>query len=101
MSEELVKNILDTIKIIGPGVILPIFILWLTGRQSRKNKALDNEFELMKLTDSRKIDQSFQTEAERKNHEKTVHSCLIKILFEIQNLHISLSGGCVDFQMRE
>ena len=98
MSETLANNILDTIKLIGPAVILPICILWLTNRQTRKNKALDNEFELSKLTESRKIDQSFNIDNEKKNHEKTVHSCLVKILFEIQNLHISLSGNCVDFK---
>jgi hypothetical protein len=36
-------------------------------------------------------------EANRKKHEIVVHSSLVKILFEVQKLHISLSGSCVDF----
>ena len=97
MSEELIIQILDTLKIIGPSLILPIAILWLTNRNSRKNRENEQKFELDKLEKSKALEIDYSFEANRKKHEVVVHSALIKILFEVQKLHISLSGKCVDF----
>jgi len=97
MSEELVIKILDTLKVIGPSVILPIVILWLTNRNTRKNRKMDQIFELEKLEKNKSLEVDYSMEANRKKHQIVVHSSLIKILFEVQKLHISLSGKCADF----
>lgn len=97
MSEELTINIIEALKAIGPSVILPIAILWLTNRNSRRNRESEQKFELEKLEKSKTLEIDYSLEANRKKHEVIVHSALIKILFEVQKLHISLSGKCVDF----
>ncbi len=79
-------------KIVAPSIVLPIFILWLTNQNARKTKIADQEFELKKIESSKIIDDKFTIENQKKNHEIIVHSSLIKILFEIQKLHVTLSG---------
>ncbi len=96
MSDEVIIQILDTLKLVAPSVLLPIFILWLTNRNARKNRESEQEFELKKLEKNKVLDIEYDIEASRKKHHIVVHSSLIKILFEVQKLHISLSGNCVD-----
>ena len=91
----------DFLKTFGPAVLLPIFILWLTGRQSRKIKKVETQFELDKIRETKELERKFSSDFEKKQHEKIVHSSLIKILFEVQTLHIALSGNCVDFNCIE
>lgn len=91
----------DFLKIFGPSVMLPIIILWLTGRQGRKIKKLETDFEINKIFQTKKLESNFSTDAEKKEHEKVVYASLIKILFEVQTLHIALSGNCVDFKCIE
>lgn len=91
----------DFLKIFGPSVMLPIIILCLTGRQGRKIKKLETDFEISKIFKTKKLESKFSTDAEKKEHEKIVHASLIKILFEVQTLHIALSGNCVDFKCIE
>lgn len=96
MTEQTINNLIDLAKIVAPSVILPIFILCLTNRNARKTKIADQEFELKKIESSKIIDDKFTIENQKKNHEIIVHSSLIKILFEVQKLHIALSGNCID-----
>jgi len=91
----------DFLKIFGPSVMLPIIILWLAGRQSRKIKKLETDFEISKIFETKSLERKFSTDFEKKEHEKVVHASLIKILFEVQTLHIGLSGNCVDFKCIE
>jgi len=97
MSEQIIIELISTLKIVGPGVILPIIILFQTNRNARKQKTNDHEFELKKLRTSRELDTSSNLATKRKQHENVMHSALINILFQVQKLHISLSGHCVDF----
>ena len=96
MTEQSINNLIDLMKIIAPSVFLPIFILWLTNRNARETKIADQEFELRKIESAKIIDDKFSIENQKKNHEIIVHSSLIKILFEVQKLHIALSGNCVE-----
>jgi len=109
MTEQFWISLFDSLKIFGPAVILPIVILYLTNRNSRKIKKLELEHasqlklleqqhDLSRLSEARRIENSFITKNERQGHEKLVHTTLIKILFEVQRLHINLSGNCVDFK---
>lgn len=91
----------DFLKIFGPAVILPIFILWLTGRQNRKIKQLEQSYDIDKYSKQKELEITFASNREKRDHEKIVHSSLIKILFEVQKLHISLSGTCTDFKCLE
>ena len=91
----------DFLKTFGPAVILPFLILWLSGRQNRKIKEVETDFELDKIKQSKIFERNLLSESEKKDHEKIVHSSLIKILFEVQKLHIALSGSCVDYKCIE
>lgn len=87
--KEIIKLILEQ----NPGLVtvaltsflLPIAILWLTNRNNRKIKELDKS-----------IDQKFKAKDDIREQEKRVYSSLSKILFDVQQLHVSLSGSCID-----
>jgi hypothetical protein len=96
MTEQTINNLIDLAKILAPSVILPIFILWLTNRNSRENRKSEQEFELKKIESAKVIEDKYSIENQKKSHEIIVHSSLIKILFEVQKLHIALSSSCVD-----
>ena len=96
MNQEIIIAAIDALKIIGPSVILPIFILWMTNRNARKNREIEQEFELKKLQKNKELDVDYSIELNRKKHHIIVHSALVNILFDIQKLHISLSGHCSD-----
>jgi hypothetical protein len=86
---ETLKHILDNnpglINIILTGVLLPLGILWLTNRNNRQLKQIEKNIELQ-----------FKTKDDIREQEKKVYSSLSKILFDVQQLHVSLSGKCVD-----
>ena len=98
MDTKTVDSIIDIAKFALPGIVLPILILWLNNRHNSKIKELEQKFELDKLEASKKLDTRYTVEDEKRIHEKDVYACLLKILFEIQKLHIELSGNCVDFK---
>lgn len=67
------------------GLLLPIAVLIITNRNSKKIKELEKE-----------LDQKYQGKQDVKNQEKAVYSSLSKILFDVQQLHVALSGTCID-----
>lgn len=73
------------ITVILTSVVLPISILWLTNRHNRKLKELEKN-----------VDLKFKTKDDIREQEKKVYASLSKILFDVQQLHVSLSGTCVD-----
>lgn len=73
------------INIIVTGVILPVAILLLTNGHSRKIKEIEKNLDLR-----------FNAQEDIRNQEKKVYSSLSKILFDVQQLHVSLSGTCID-----
>lgn len=73
------------INILLTAVVLPLAILWLTNRHSRKMKEIEKNLEL-----------NFKSKDDLREQEKKVYSSLSKILFDVQQLHVSLSGNCVD-----
>ncbi|WKZ76148.1 MAG: hypothetical protein QY303_05350 [Vicingaceae bacterium] len=86
---EIIKYILENnpglVNIILTGVLLPLGILWLTNRNNRQLKRIEKNLELQ-----------FKTKDDIREQEKRVYSSLSKILFDVQQLHVSLSGTCVD-----
>lgn len=70
----------ETIVTILSGFLLPIVLVWLNNRYNLKQKEKEHE-----------ISREFNREDEQVSHEKIIHSSLVKILFEIQRLYISLS----------
>lgn len=101
MDAEILKLWFGFLTMFGPSVILPIVVLYFSGKQSRRIKKLEQEFEINKISAFKEMEIQYNGVAEKKQHEKIVHSSLIKILFEVQKLHISLSGNCVDFNCLE
>lgn len=67
------------------GFLLPIILVWLNNKYNLKQKDKEKELEL-----------KYSTKNNLKNQEKSVYSSLSKILFDVQQLHVSLSGTCID-----
>lgn len=82
-------------------LLLPIILLIITSRQSRKQKELEQKFEIEKEKLKKQLELGIDPENTKKIQENTVYSSLIKILFEVQKLHIELSGNCVDYKCLE
>lgn len=86
---DILKLILESnpglVTVLLTSVILPIGILWLTNRHNRKLKELEKTLEL-----------KFKTKDSIREQEKRVYASLSKILFDVQQLHVALSGTCVD-----
>ena len=87
--QEIIKLIIENnpglITIFLTSVLLPITILWLTNRNNRKLKEIDKN-----------VDLKFKAKDDIIVQEKKVYSSLSKILFDVQQLHVSLSGTCID-----
>lgn len=102
---EIIHEIIKT----NPGIVttivttlcLPIILLIITNRQSRKQKEMEQKFEIEKEKLKKKLELGIDPENTKKIQENTVYSSLIKILFEVQKLHIELSGNCVDYKCLE
>jgi hypothetical protein len=73
------------LTIILSGVILPLGILWLTNRHNRKIKKIEKDLDLQ-----------YKSKDDIREQEKRVYSSLSKILFDVQQLHVALSGTCID-----
>ncbi len=86
---ETLRLILDKnpgiLNILLTGVLLPFGILFLTNRHNRKLKETEKTLDL-----------KYKSKDDIGQQEKKVYSALSKILFDIQQLHISLSGPCAD-----
>jgi len=67
------------------GFLMPIILIYLNNKSNHGLKMLDKEIEI-KYSDINNL----------KNQERSVYSSLSKILFDVQQLHVSLSGTCVD-----
>jgi hypothetical protein len=82
-------TILEILKILIPllltGIILPLSLVGLNNSHNRKMKELEKNLEL-----------KFKTKDDVRDQEKRVYSSLSRILFDVQQLHVSLSGTCVD-----
>lgn len=72
-------------NLILSGFLLPVAILWITGRNSRRMKEIEKKIEL-----------NYNSKEDVRKQEKTVYASLSKILFDVQQLHVALSGTCVD-----
>ena len=83
--EIILKNNPGLITIIITGLILPVGLVWINNRNTRKIKELEKE-----------LDQKYKGKEDVKNQEKAIYSSLSKILFDVQQLHVALSGTCVD-----
>jgi hypothetical protein len=83
--EILLENNPGVITILITGLVLPLALVYLNNRNSINLKKLEKELE----NDHKKDDII-------KNQERGVYAALSKILFDVQQLHVSLSGNCVD-----
>ena len=86
MSEILDNIIKNNPNIIGTFItsfLLPIVILLITNRQTRKMKKMEYE-----------KDKNIDIDSFKRKQENIVYSSLVKILFQIQKLHIELSSKC-------
>lgn len=88
MLEKILNLIIEKPEIlvtILSGFLLPVILVWLNNYYNLKQK--DRE---------KQLDVKYNTQSEQKNQERAVYSSLSKILFDVQQLHVSLSGTCVD-----
>jgi hypothetical protein len=98
MSYEVYAKTLDFLEKIAPTVIIPVAVVWLSNRLVRKQKVLDQDFEIRKMKELKQFESDHQHNISKRDYERVVHSSLVKILFQVQRLHISLSGSCVDLK---
>ncbi|TAF76454.1 MAG: hypothetical protein EAZ53_04165 [Bacteroidetes bacterium] len=88
MLEKIINLLIDKPEIlvtILSGFLLPVILVWLNNYYNLKQK--DRE---------KQLDVKYNTQSEQKNQERAVYSSLSKILFDVQQLHVSLSGTCID-----
>ncbi|MEO8085983.1 MAG: hypothetical protein ABI763_04135 [Bacteroidota bacterium] len=89
MNEETLRLIFENnpglLNILLTGVMLPLGILWLTNRHNRKQKETE-----------RSLENKFNSKINLRQQEKIVYASLSKILFDVQQLHISISGPCTE-----
>lgn len=89
MTEETWKALFENnpgiLTIFLTGIIFPLVFVFLNNRHARKMKETE-----------RKLDLNYQAKEDVRKQEKLVYSSLSKILFDVQQLHVSLSGSCVD-----
>jgi hypothetical protein len=67
------------------GFLLPIILVW-----------LNNFYNLRLKNKEKELDQKFNANEELRKQEKAVYASLSKVLFDVQQLHVSLSGSCID-----
>jgi len=67
------------------GFLFPLVFMYLTNRNSRKIKKLEKELEV-----------DYSSREDLRTQEKAVYGALSKILFDVQQLYVSLSGTCID-----
>ncbi len=79
-------------------IVLGLGVLLISNFHNRKTKARDQEFELDKIKAENKEETVHTIEEEKRIHQKEVYASLLKILFDVQSLHIDLSGNCVDYK---
>lgn len=83
--EILLTNNPGIVTILITGLILPITLVYLNNRNTVKLKKIEKNLE----NENKKEDLI-------KNQERNVYASLSKILFDVQQLHVSLSGSCID-----
>jgi hypothetical protein len=78
------------------GLILPLGLVYLNNRNNIKLKTIENKL----LLETKKLDKELDEESKKgeiiKGQERMVYASLSKILFDVQQLHVSLSGTCID-----
>lgn len=67
------------------GFLLPLILVWLNNFYNLKSKSREKELE-----------HRFNAKEELLKQEKSVYASLSKMLFDVQQLHVSLSGSSVD-----
>ncbi len=89
MNSDTLRMILDKnpglLNILLTGVMLPMGILWMTNRYNKKMRETEKT-----------IDLKNNSKEDLREQKKMVYSSLSKILFDIQQLHATLSGTCND-----
>lgn len=89
MNGDTLRMILDKnpglLNILLTGVMLPMGILWMTNRYNKKLR------ETEKISDLKN-----NSKENLREQKKMVYSSLSKILFDVQQLHATLSGLCND-----
>ena len=73
------------LSILLTGVLLPLGILWLTNRHSRKQKETESSQEV-----------KYNSRVNLRHQEKIIYASFSKILFDVQQLHTFLSGIVID-----
>lgn len=81
----IIQNNPGLVNILLTAVLLPLFIMALNNRHTRKMKMIEKNLDLQ-----------YKSKDDLREQEKKVYASLSRILFDVQQLHVSLSGTCVD-----
>jgi hypothetical protein len=89
MNNDTLQLLLDKnpgiLSILFTGVLLPLGILWLTNRHNRKQKESEKS-----------LDIKYNSKEDLRHQKRMIYASLSKILFDLQQLHTSLSGSAID-----
>lgn len=82
---ELIMGKPEIVVTVLSGFLLPIILVW-----------LNNFYNLRSKNKEKELDAKFSAKEELRQQEKSIYASLSKILFDVQQLHVSLSGNCID-----
>lgn len=77
--------------------LLPIAILYLNNRQNTKLKSVEARIATDKAIAELDAKSKHERNSRKAASADVLHSSLVKLLFEVQRLHIQLSTACVDY----
>ena len=80
-------------------VLVPVVILWLTNRNNRKIKDMEHNHAIEMEKQKKDIELANKNKSTKREYENTVHACLVKILFAVQQLHVDLSRDCSQIEV--
>lgn len=91
---SLFKNNPGVVTTLLTAFLLPIVILVLTNWKASKDKDKDHIQAIDMEKQKKEIELANKNKSSKREYENTVHACLVKILFAVQQLHVDLSRDC-------
>ena len=83
-------------NIVVSSFLLPVIILIINSHHNYKLKKHESEIGLKKIETEKEIQAKYENTTQKRQYQNIVLSSLVKLLFEVQRLHVELSSKCDD-----